>query len=259
MKWYLQNDPRTIVPMTGRLAIVLRELERDMLDFSVQGPDSFDHLESDQPCFFYGSTQMCRMLYTDPKWVPHMVNDLSALDQRNWINHRGTDMFNGDAKILKLIEAESWFIGKSFFIRPVEDQKAFAGQIIYDGHFSWLATDRYGRERNLNPDMLVAVSPIKEIVAEWRFVVYDHKIELGSMYRQYNKMNTCGSVPDEIVAEANKLASGWMPAKLIVMDMCLTSDGQYKIMEFNSVHSSGMYDINLFELTALIEKIKGVL
>ena len=75
----------------------------------------------------------------------------------------------------------------SFFIRPTEDRKIFAGQIVTKGEFDVWVTNTLNAHKDgyttLTPDTEVIVSEVKNIHSEWRFFVVDGKIVTGSLIK----------------------------------------------------------------------------
>lgn len=51
-------------------------------------------------------------------------------------------------------------------------------------------------------------------------------------------------MPAHVLAAASRLAEGWQTARLNTMDVALLADGSFRIVEFNCIHSSGLYSID---------------
>jgi hypothetical protein len=255
MLWLIQNN--YVEAMTGKLAWALHTSGRRMHDFSlVPGeplPDFPCH--PSEPHFFYGSTGMLQRLRKDPDWAASIYGDEASLDQRTWYQHRAADMLNRTFEVMTLQQLRDIKQGQTFFVRPVVDQKAFAGQVVLDGDFAGLYRGRKGEAREHRADLLVAVSPLIPVIsAEYRLVVKDHRVRLGSQYRKDGRLDVQAGVPAEVLARAQTLVAGWMPADFIVMDIAVMPDGDVRIIEFNSVHSSGLYAISGVQFAELVEE-----
>jgi hypothetical protein len=46
----------------------------------------------------------------------------------------------------------------------------------------------------------------------------------------------------------------WSPAPTIVMDLCLTVEGQYKVLEWNCLNSSGFYACDVGAIVTALEE-----
>lgn len=254
MLWLIQNN--YVEAMTGKLAWALNASGRTLHDFSLVPGEPFPEFpcQPAEPHFFYGSTGLLQRLRETSEWSASVYGDKASLDQRSWYEHRAPDMLNTTYELMTLQHLRESAQGKTFFVRPVVDQKAFAGQVVLDGDLAGLYRGRKGVAREHRDDLLVAVSPlIPTISAEYRLVVKDHRVRLGSRYRKDGRLDVHPTVPAEVHARAQILAEGWMPANFIVMDVAVMPDGDVRIIEFNSVHSSGLYAISGVEFAELVE------
>lgn len=255
MLWLIQNN--YVAAMTGKLAWALNLSGRTLYDFSLVPGEPLPELPCapDEPHFFYGSTGLLQRLRATPEWAGSVYGDKASLDQRYWYEHRARDMLNPTFELQTLQQLREGAHGKTFFVRPVVDQKAFAGQVVVNGDLAGLYLGRKGEIRQHKDDLLVAVSPVlPAISAEYRLVVKDHCVRLGSQYRKDGRLDIRPEVPAEVLEQAQALAAGWMPADFIVMDVAVMPDGEMRIIEFNSVHSSGLYAIAGAEFAALVEE-----
>jgi hypothetical protein len=255
MQWLLQDN--YVETMTGRLAWALRRTGREIISFSLVPDKDFPQLDAEPslPHFFYGSTGMLRRLRQSSAWGPYLFDTEQALDQRHWQVHRAADMLNPSFETLTLAELHAKPFTTPYFVRPVVAQKAFAGQVVRSQDLSSLYQGRKGIVHAHPDDLLLAVSPVAEaIAAEYRFIVLDHQVRLGSRYRLDGQLSLSEDIPVLVWNQAQALAEGWLPAKFIVMDMALLSDGSARIVEFNSVHSSGLYAMRGEAMADLVEE-----
>ncbi len=253
MLWLLQNN--FVDAMTGRLAFGLRRGARVLHDFSLVPGEPLPAFpcEPQDPHFFYGSTGMLQRLRATP-WAAGLFGDANSLDQRVWVEHRGEQMLNARFELTTYAELVAHPPAHDFFVRPVVDQKSFTGQVVRNGDFAGLHRARKGLVREHPPHMLLAISPVApELAAEYRFIVQDHVVRLGSSYRVDGAQMLSRDVPPAVLEQAQALAQGWQPASLSVMDVAILRDGSARIVEFNAVHSSGLYDIDLEAFAAVVE------
>ena len=258
MLFLLQNNH--VEAMTGRLAFGLRRAGFAIHDFSLMPdkplPALPEGIGACTPLFYYGSTGLLRRLHAIGE--PSVFDTPAALDQRIWQTHRD-DLLNQAPEVLPFGELRARAFTAPYFVRPVCEQKAFAGQVVATADLSPLYQGRKGIVRLLSDDLLVAVAPVVTgIIAEYRFVVLNGQARLGSRYRQDGALSVSDEVTPEAWAWAQRLASRWMPASFIVMDIALLADGTARLIEFNSVHSSGLYAIRGEQFGALVEEANRV-
>lgn len=254
MLFLLQNNH--VDAMTGRLAFALRRAGFALHDFSLLPdkplPALPDGVDADIPRFYYGSTGLLRRLHALAE--PSVFDGPAALDQRVWQAHRD-DLLNPAPEVLTFGDLCARDFTAPYFVRPVCEQKAFAGQVMTSSDMQPLCQGRKGVVHAHCPELLVAISPVVEnIVAEYRFVVLDHQVRLGSRYRLEGVLSRSAQIAPEIWAQAQALAEGWMPAEFIVMDVAILATGRAVLIEFNSVHSSGLYDIPGDEFAVVVSE-----
>lgn len=131
------------------------------------------------------------------------------------------------------------------FIRPVDDGKAFTGEIIwYDKLFAWQDRLEYFNGNQVFPTTLCQVSPIKSIFREYRFFVVNGKVVTGSQYNEDNKLiRRVLEAQDDVVVEfTQKMINIWAPDIVSVIDIAILNDSyDMKIIEFNNANASGFY------------------
>jgi hypothetical protein len=250
MLFLLQNNH--VEAMTGRLALALRRAGFEFADFSLLSGEPLPPLPDaeDGAHFYYGSTGLLRRLHAMAE--PSVFDTPAALDQRLWQQHRD-DLLNPAPEILTFGELRTREFTTPYFVRPVCEQKAFGGQVIETSDLAPLYQSRKGLVRVLPDDLVVAVAPVVAgLRAEYRFVVLDGRARLGSRYRLDGVLSLSDAVPPEVWARANQLAARWLPAPFIVMDVAVLADGTARLIEFNSVHSSGLYAIRGEDFAALV-------
>lgn len=259
MLFLLQNNH--VDAMTGRLAFALRRSGFALHDFSLLPdkplPDLSSGVSTDTPRFYYGSTGLLRRLHALDE--PSVFDTPAALDQRIWQTQRA-DLLNPEAEVLTFGDLRARAFTAPYFVRPVCEQKAFAGQVVATADLSPLFQSRKGIVRDLADDLLVAVAPVVDgIAAEYRFIVLNGCARLGARYRLDGTLSVSDSVPPEAWQWAHRLAACWLPAPFIVMDVAILTDGTARLIEFNSVHSSGLYAIRGEAFAELVVEADQVL
>lgn len=132
------------------------------------------------------------------------------------------------------------------FIRPLDDSKVFAGQVIEGSDFAnWhdqvLAIQDDFSTLTMSTKILIAST--KEIKAEYRFFVVDSQVVTGSLYRQHNRTKKERIKSNHRAwSFAADMVNRWKPGKHFVIDVCQMPDDSWKIVEINSLNSSGFYN-----------------
>lgn len=172
-----------------------------------------------------------------------------------WNQHRD-DMLNSDAEIMTVEEASTRFIHllddrELWFIRPVEDLKAFSGTVTTAGEISrWMTSIDVGNFQ-IEKSTVVAISQPKEILAEWRWFVVGGKIVDGSMYHHRGQFYKKHETDNATIHEAQTFADKWLPHETCVMDIALTNYGP-QVIEFNCLNGSGFYDHDIKKIAKAV-------
>ena len=205
----------------------------------------------------YGSTLLTNLAY-EWGWTG-LHFDLSRFNYEA-ATHNRTDMLN-DEYIMSLKDAISFMKasrkGRDWFIRPSEDLKQFAGQVIEAWECAdWLEDamlcDTSG-SYHLDADTTVVIAEPKNLKAEWRWFIVDGKIVDGSMYRAHNQLIKKHEIDSEVIQEAQELADVWLPDACCVMDTALTDCGVH-VVEFNCINSSGFYGHDVAKIFQALHK-----
>lgn len=161
-----------------------------------------------------------------------------------------TDMLN--AQFIMTIDEAVRFMtngmrgaNQTWFVRPSEDLKQFAGQVMEaqecaDWFKDAMACESSGSYK-LEPDTKVVIAEPKNLQAEWRWFVVGGKVVSGSMYRREGQMYLQRETDEATIREAQMLADKWLPDPCCVMDLALVNN-EVKVIEFNCINSSGFYD-----------------
>jgi hypothetical protein len=170
------------------------------------------------------------------------------------VNQRQAELLNGIGSNITWGELRALTARETVFVRPTFDQKSFGGALVGPTSAKdWLSS---AEERNsrLTDGSQVWVSRPKRIFAEYRFVVLDHELITGSRYRANDVLAVSSDVPAEVAAGAARLARGWLPARLVTMDVAVVEGSALQIVEFNSIHSSGLYLTDRLKVIEAVER-----
>lgn len=187
----------------------------------------------------YGSTWLTTVA-ENLRWK-HLFFDRNTFRVDAWLaNHNA--MLNTDSLIVTLSEAKAIaYENESWFIRPLEDLKQFPGHVITSEKLdTWVTTLEDGK-CEIDGSCLVALARPKEIQMEWRYFIVDGRIATGSAYLYKNQFHKKRETDRAVLEEAQALADVWLPHPCCCMDVALV-DGVPRIVEFNTLNSSGFYD-----------------
>ena len=218
----------------------------DVIPFDNALPD----VSNDKPTVFYGATRWVSNIYEHNKWNPGVFFNPKSVFTL-WSNKYGAKCLNYGAELTTLnkLGAELkdgrrfGYETDSIFIRPVSDQKEFAGDVIAESKIEeWsqkVMTDvpDFG-------EVPIIVSKPYGIAHEWRLFIVDGKVSSGSHYRSYYHLKTDPYIPKEVSDFALKRVAEYSPSPVFVMDIG-ESGGELYVVEIGCFNSAGFYDSDL--------------
>lgn len=168
-----------------------------------------------------------------------------------WSDGYSGHLLNEDAVILPFGEVPPFLETK--FIRPLDDSKVFAGQLIDGPEFKiWqqgvLATqDDFS---TLTPETPILMASPKNVEREYRFFIVGEQVVTGSLYREYGRtrLERVESFEHPAWSFAARMANRWRPGAHFVLDVAELPDGQWKVIEINSLTCAGFYDCDPAEI-----------
>lgn len=215
----------------------------DLLDPDIEAPAG--------PLFLYGSTGLGNVARAKG-WSGYYDENL---DYRLLLEHHGSHCLNAGAVCAPLGELpHRW---DRFFVRPVLDDKSFAGTVM-----TWeeLRTFQAGVasvedecDVTLRLSDVVAMAPLTRILAEWRFFVIAGRVITGSRYKVGDAVVSSPGAPADVEAFAQARADSWSPNEAYVLDIAATREG-LKVIETNSANSAGFYAC---DVGALIDAVNA--
>lgn len=237
------------------LSQVSSALQKLNIPHKFVGVIPFSHeITSDEPLegqefIPYGSTLMTNLTgQTNLQWRGNYF-DPSTFHYGVWLKHRSDMLNSGVMTIAEAIQFLKSQDSKSvWFTRPCEDLKQYSGQVIEaEDCCNWLK-DAIQCESSgsykLEPDTEIILCQPKNIQAEWRWFVVNGQVVSGSMYRFKGQLQKAEELDPYVIREAQYFADDWLPHRNCVMDLALV-DGEMKVIEFNTINSSGFYDHNV--------------
>ena len=181
-------------------------------------------------------------------WVPQVY------DRELWLNQLGDLMWNKYAKILSLADALSvWKSGRMHLCPSGADSgpKAFKGLLCERGDLDFLLP-RAAKGRVLDPSIRVALSELNLPDKEWRCVFIGGEWVAAGLYLDRGVLRCERGAPNHIESFAKEVAKVWVPGDFCVMDIAQSVEGDLGVVEFNSLHSSGLYDLDRSKVVCAI-------
>lgn len=209
-------------------------------------------IEVSGPAVVIGSMSLSRHAVRKG-WTPGAWMKAEGFGYEAYIEAFGDLMLNHDARIVRFANALDHDM-ETFFIRPDDDGKLFAGTVMDRSDFAeWQAKIASADSTwTVTPDTKVVVSSLKTIQTETRFVVVDSEVIAGSLYKVGGRVRYDGQVSPAVEAFARQQAQVWTPDRVCVLDVAETDEGM-RIVEFNNFNSAGWYECDVRRIVMAIE------
>lgn len=195
------------------------------------------------PVVVYGTVQFCKQIekVAGRQWCPGLYFNQNVKHFSRYAPHYAGSMLNDDYYILPLGEVW-WRIEHTMegpvFIKPESGLKEFTGQVVNDLY----ELDRMSLHHTLDAETLCVLASVKEIKAEFRYVIVNKEVITGSEYRWDNVLDVRRDTHPVCDHLANIVAlNDWQPDTAYVVDVALMPDDTARIVELNALSSSGFY------------------
>lgn len=251
-----------VARLTGPVAKAARALGIELRDVSSDQVGRRHPLPDPgwSPILVFGSVHFCRRwAAADPVLSPWIHWTVEGFDAETWRDRLGSAMLNADGRPTTIAEFAA-SRSEPMHLRPRGDMKfvgdavrseSSAGQRSIPGI---VASPAFAGSLGIDPDTTIWAAPVRPIDAEVRVWMIAGRPVAASTYRIAGRMHVDASHPlvPQAKVEAHAAGLAWRPAEHYVVDMAL-SDGAWRIVEFNPVHSAGWYDADVpLVLSALI-------
>lgn len=158
-------------------------------------------------------------------------------------------LFNDRYALMQMSEIESaanLAVYGCVFVRPNGGQKQFQAALIEVGELPELK--RHG-------EMMVLVSPPKNVTGEWRCVCDAFGIVAVSSYRIKGQPIREPFAPSGALQLCEKVAARYLPDPLFVVDVCADNDGNFWLMELNQFTGAGLYACDKAAIVRAVERV----
>lgn len=208
---------------------------------------------SDGNVFCYGSYSLSKHAVRRGYFPGAFISSNS--DIGNLIRHYGDHMLNSDSWVIEF-KYPNWPKWEKLFIKPNSDTKAFTAQVMSQEEFVKFREGIINADpkeyATVTPDTMYVASTPKNIEAEFRFFVVDGKVITYSQYVSGGRFYAHPQVDEYIVKFAQDMVDIYQPDRAFVIDIAIT-EGDLKVIEVNSINSSGLYLIDVQKFIAAIE------
>jgi len=221
--------------------------------------DDLPDLPTDRPTVFYGSTNVIHRIHKSGKWNPGAFFNEENFNFLTWSSYY--KCLNADAIVTTLADlVNPWEFNVELdtecFIRPLADDKAFAGVVMTLGEiYKWVEELENCDSPQVSPTTPILVNNPVGIKQEWRLFIVNGRVSAGSQYRVNHKLKTSPEVPLEVIEFATAQVKLFQPAPVFTMDIAKTGN-DLSVIEINCFNSSGFYESNV---TALVGDISHFL
>jgi len=244
--WVLEPDifPETHVPIRS----AIRELGFTLIDWS----DSWwsDGLPSNVPSssvVFHGSLGNAAQIADQLNWSPGSFCPAQAFrcsswyaTAREWLVHADWHFTTANELVANAesIAADLNTSG-SLFVRPDSPLKPFSGRVVSVDGISLSKLDHgFYYEDEALP---VVVAPVRNIGAEWRFVIVAGNVVAGSAYDPTTHKPVAAALDSAAGAFATRVASSLRaPSDVYVLDVC-ECDNELRLLELNPFGGADLY------------------
>jgi len=220
-----------------------------------------------QPVILHGSLQQGNFI-NKSNFYPGVYLNLDRYECFKYYGYFGEDLLNSNYFMMGLNDLHRNYrkIFRTFemdkiFIRPSNGYKSFPGQILPFSNFEFeldVLKKSYG---GLDIDQLVVVSPYKDIIDEWRFIVVNDEVITGSLYMNEDSRKTNTPIFDKpcglfepAAMFAKYLAKLYSPDKAYTIDVCSDEDG-FHLLELNSFCCANMYGADLDKVVKAVNHL----
>lgn len=210
----------------------------------------------------HGDIELVTRVHRDRRWVPGAFCNVDNFRCSNYLCWFGQYWVNSDYLMLPFGELSRQrdflfeMVGRDgrIFIRPDSPLKLFTGQIAsrvtFDADLEFMGFYEFPS------DSLVVVSSPKAIASEWRFVVAAGKVVAGCLYHNGSELDYQPTYEPEAFELASEIASlGYEPDRAWVIDICKTSEGDFRMLEVGGFSFSDLYACNKSDVVKAVSDV----
>lgn len=209
--------------------------------------------------FVYGSVKLARFTKRYENWSPGSFyggNHLYEIYSKEY----GPHLLNAESSVHRFADALEWKPGEQKFIKPFQVAKIFTGKVFTETKWTDFVSRSLENPPNplLTADALVQASVPQQIIKEARLWIVGGTVVAGVYYKFNGDVAFEREVAPEGIEFAREMLDIYEVADAFVMDICLTVDQGWKIVEVNCINSAGFYPgLNIKSLFKSLEIFFG--
>lgn len=221
--------------------------------------------EKRQATIVHGTIEFCKLFekHVGRNYTPGLYFNENVKRWSKFAPHIGEDLLNSDFDILpfgtfvqrcRRFKPDEIVPEMATFIKPESGLKEFTGQVV---HASTLEDDlkKLSPYHELDPTTLVVGAHVKDIKAEFRYVICDRQVVTGSEYRWDNVLDVRRDTHPNCDAMALKVAQAdWQADSVYVCDVALLPDNTARVVELNAFSSSGLYACDTLKIVEAVSR-----
>lgn len=210
----------------------------------------------------HGDIELVTRIGRENQWTPGVFATVENYYCSNYFVHFGDYLLNGDYLMLPFGELrrrreflmDTLGINGSVFLRPDSPLKLFTGQTASRDTFD--ADVECMGFYDFPQNSLVVVSSPKAIDYEWRFVIADRRVVASCQYVAHGQHEYSKDVPSEAFELAETIAAnGYQPDPVWIIDICRTSEGDYRLLEIGGFSFANLYACDKSSIVAEVSAV----
>lgn len=165
--------------------------------------DALPEVPREGKTVFYKATRCMAAVHASKNWSPGVFFDERAFSFE--VSSQRFDILNAGAEVTTIaaLAARDLPADKLLFLRPCDDSKAFAGEVMSAQAVRDWCHQLSTEECELEPTCPIVVAEPVGIGREWRLFMVGGKVSSGSQYRVQHTLNvesTAGFVEEDVIA-----------------------------------------------------------
>lgn len=144
---------------------------------------------------------------------------------------------------------------QEFFVRPVLDNKVFAGQTLLQRELKQWIEKLQVQETEINPSTCkIIIAPIKIPYKEYRLYVGNGDVFASTQYRENMELFKKEGSPRDIQEYAKQFYQQNNLPYICVIDIGVSDENEIGVIEVNNINNSGFYAVDKEKWVNGIEK-----
>jgi hypothetical protein len=248
--WYLQENISKKDLEELKSAITQQGMSYETY-YHIPFDNAYPSLQLDRPIFVYMASSATDNIIENNSVFAGVYNHSKDLNIEAIFNQTPTLMWSKPLFFGTLKQLGEFDIREeSFFIRPVIDDKSFAGMILTKEELKVWLEQLKDTIIDINT-CRVMVAPLKYPHKEYRLCMVNNEYVTGSKYRENMELNKGKEIPENIIKFAENFIKNSNLPKACIVDVATNGD-DIGIIEVNSINNSGFYDLDKYKY---IEKL----